>query len=74
MHFYSVEEDADSDYAIADRPAVVAGVCIIAVGLVAEVVLVGFEQPMRSEVVLDAVLLVVVDYAYYVVQLALDSP
>ena len=43
-------------------------------GLVAGVTLPGFEQPVYSEAVLDAVLLVVADSAYYLAQLALDNP
>ena len=68
VHSYSVEEDGDFGVGLADGPAAVARVCTVAVVLVVEVALVGFEQLVHSEVVLDAVLLVVVDFAYCLAQ------
>ena len=71
MHSYSVEDG----FALADGPVVAAVVVYtVAEGLVAGVALAGFEQPVHSGAVLDAVLLVVADSAYYLVQLALDNP
>ena len=69
VHSYSVVEDADSDSALADGPAVVAvGVYIVAVVLLTEVALLDSEQSVGSEVVLDAVLLVVVYSSCYLAQ------
>ena len=74
VHSYSVEEDGDFGVGFADGLAVIAGVCIVVVVLVVEVALVGFAQPLHSDVVLDAVLPGVVDSAYCLVQQALDNP
>ena len=66
VHFYFVEVDGDSGFGLADGPTVVAtGVYIVAVVLVVKVALVGSEQLVHSEVVLDAVLLVVADSVYF---------
>ena len=75
MHFYSAEEEADSDSVLTDKLVVAVEVYTAAEGLVAEVALAGSEQPVHSGAVLDAVLLIAVDSAYYCpVQLALDNP
>lgn len=75
VHSYSVEEDSDFDSDLADGLAVaVVEVYTVADGLVAGVALAGSRQLMHSEVVLDAVLLVVADFAYCLVQRALDNP
>ena len=63
VHFYSVEEDGDSNFALADGPAVVAGVYTVVAVLVAEVALLESKQLVHSKVVLDDVLLVVADSA-----------
>ena len=66
VHPCSIVEDVDSDSALVNRPAVVAvGVYTAAVVLVAKVALLGSEQLMHSEVVLDVVLHVVTDFACY---------
>ena len=70
MHSYSVEDGFD----LVDGLVAVAEVYIVADGLVAEVAYASFEQPVHSGAVLDTVLLVVADSAYYLVQLALDNP
>ena len=71
MHSCSVEDS----FAVADEPVAAATVVYtVAEGLVVGVTLVGFEQPVHFGVVLDAMLLVVVDSTYYLVQLALDNP
>ena len=71
MHSYSVE----NGFALADGlVAAAVGVYTVAEGLVVVVALAGFEQLVHSGAVLDAVLLVVADSAYYLVQLALDNP
>ena len=62
-HCYSIEEDKDSDFALVDGPAPVAGVYSIAVVVVAKVTLLDSKQLVHSEVVLGVVLLVVVDSA-----------
>ena len=62
VHLYSIVEDEDSYFALADGPLVVAiGVYIAAVVLIAEVALLDYEQPVCSEVVLNVVVLVVAD-------------
>ena len=71
VHSYSIEDGS----ALADGPIAAAVVVYtVAEGLVAGVALAGFEQPVNSEVVLDAVLLVVANFAYYLVHRALDNP
>ena len=73
VHFYSVEEDMDFGIGLADGSVAVARVSTAAVVLVAEVALADFEQLVHSEVVLDAVLLVVADSANFLAQRALDD-
>ena len=71
MHSCSVEDG----FTFANVPvSAIVVVYAVAEGIVAGVALVGFEQPMHSGAVLDAVLLVVADSAFYLVQLALDNP
>ena len=65
VHSYSVAEDFDSDFALADGPAAIARVYTVAVVPIAEVALLDSKQLVHSKVVLDAVVLVVVDYACY---------
>ena len=75
VHFYSIEEDVDSDSGLADRlVAAAVEVYTVAEGLAAGVTSVSFGQPVHSGVVLDAVLPVVADSAYCLVQQALDNP
>ena len=74
VHSYFVEEDGDFGVGLIDGPAAIAGVCTVAVVLVAEVALVDSEQLVHFEVVLDSMLLVVVNSAYCLAQRALDNP
>ena len=74
MHFYSVEEDADSDSVLADELDAVVEVYIVAVEPAAGVAWAGSVPLVRSEVVPGAVFLVVADsVCCYLVQLALGS-
>ena len=74
VHFYFAGNDADSDSVLADGLVAAAEVYIVTEGHVARVALAGFEQPVHSGAVLDAVLLGVANSAYYYhVQLALDN-
>ena len=67
VHSYFV----DDGFALVDgRAAAAVVVYTVAEGLAAGVASVGSEQPVHSGAVLDVVLLVVADSAYYLVQLA----
>ena len=74
VHSYSAEEDADSDSVLADELDAAVEVYIVTVGPAAGVVWAGSVQLVHSGVVLDAVLPVVADSAYCLVQQALDNP
>ena len=74
VHFYTAEEDADSDSVLADELDAAVEVYIVAVEPAAGVALAGSVQLMHSEVVPGAVFLVVAGSACcYLVQLVLGS-
>ena len=74
MHFYTAEEDADSDSVLADELDAAVEVYIVVVEPAAGVAWAGSVRLVHSEVVPGAVFIVVAGSACcYLVQLALGS-